>query len=382
MAINFTDFSKAPLQDSTASDLFENLLKGYKMGREPANMAAEEKKNALANQLQQLEAEHKPKEYALSDQAKNLANSLQSLALKHKPKEYELSDALKVAQTEKTKHPGAAGGALKPNAAVANAEYIWNLQHPGGETTPEDQAEHLQFLKKAFETGQEHVAKGTERTEVLNKTQYNRGLTQISKKHDELRDIDEGKFPGTQDKLTPDKQKEMKNDLLLSLVKDVTDPATRTKLQNGVNMNITLDSINPKKLTKFSGIEGMSDKFFDQILEGLNVGPKDYQDYVHEVIKASSAAKQMRQYLGDSIQPVAQNRLDHLSDPSAWNVSPKVAEENFRYIRDLFKRETQTLVRAVTDPSLYRSTGADGVESPPTQPPGQFDWNKYPVAGR
>lgn len=383
MAVNnWTDYTKAPIQQSPLSTIFEDALKGYKMAREPANMAAEELKKQQANALQKLDLEHKPKEYELGDQQKKLANALQDLALKHKPKEYDLSDALKQAQINKANRPGTTGGALKPNAAVANAEYIWNLQHPGGSATPEEQAEHLEFLKKAFQTGQEHVAKGTERTQVLNDTQYNRGLTQISKKHDELRSIDEGKFPGTDDKLTPTKQKEMKNDLLLSLVKDVTDPATRAKLQNGVNMNITLDSINPEKLTNYSGVEGLTDKFFDQILEGLDVGPKQYQEYVHEAIKASAAAKQMRQYLGDSIQPSAQERLDHLSNPSAWNISKKDAKENFEFIRDLYKRETQTLVRAATDPSLYRTTGADGVKSQPAQPSGQFDWNKYPVAGR
>lgn len=120
MAVNLTDFSRAPIQDSPLSTLFEDALKGYKMGREPANMAASEKKNALANQLSQLEVEHKPKEYELNDQQKKLANALQDLALKHKPKEYSLADSLKQSQIDKNNRPGGSTAAAKPSGELAN----------------------------------------------------------------------------------------------------------------------------------------------------------------------------------------------------------------------------------------------------------------------
>lgn len=373
MAVNFPDFTRAPIIDAPYKGLLENVLKGYQIAAEPEKMAEEQEKRQLANKLQKLEVEHKPKEYQLTDAQKSLANALQSKALEHYDEKYNLEKEYKQSQIDKNKRPGGTS-TLKPNAAVANAEYIWNLQHPDGTTTPEEQAEHLEFLKKAFQTVQEHTAKGTERTEILNKTQEQRApRSPVAKIHYELDQIDDGKLPYTDKKLTPSQQNSMRNDLLLDVVKKTTDPAMRAKLQNGVNMNITLDSINPEKLTAYSGIEGESNKFFDQILEGLDVGPKQYQDYVQETIKASAAAKQMRQYLGDSIQPVAQERLDHLSNPSAWNISPKVAKENFNFIRDLYKRETQTLVRAATDPTLYKaqeigndSSGQDLVYNPVT----------------
>ncbi len=165
MPIQFTDFSKAPLQDSSAADLFENLLKGYKIGREPANMARAEQKNQQANDIQKLELEHKPTEYALSDQQKRLANSLQDLALKHKPKEYSLSDSLKEAQIDKAKNPKST--AFKPNSTVANQEYIWNLEHPNGVATPEEEAEHIALLKKAYQSGQDRTQALTERTQDI-----------------------------------------------------------------------------------------------------------------------------------------------------------------------------------------------------------------------
>lgn len=48
MAIQFTDFSRAPLLDAPGKDIFENVLKGYQMSQEPAKMQQEmEYKKAL-----------------------------------------------------------------------------------------------------------------------------------------------------------------------------------------------------------------------------------------------------------------------------------------------------------------------------------------------
>lgn len=166
MAVNFTDFSRAPLLESPFATSLEDVLKGYKIAREPANMAMDEKKKQLVNDLAQLELEHKPTEYELSDQGKRLANALHDAALKHRPTEYRLSDALKQAQIDKANRT-TGGSSLKPNATVANAEYIWNLEHQNGEATPEEQKEHLEFLKKAFQSGVDRTESLTHRAEDI-----------------------------------------------------------------------------------------------------------------------------------------------------------------------------------------------------------------------
>ncbi len=389
MAINFTDFSKMPLQESALKNIWEDLLTGYKIGKEPARMEAErqakeeeQKKRKLDTGIKELELEHKPKEYELSDKQKALEAKLKQTALDTYADKQELDRRYKESQINKNNRVTTNGGHdPRLTGAVNNADLLWKFEHGNEDPTPELKAQHLKVMRDAFNNEQEKIKKATERTQVLNDTQYNRGLTQVSKKHDELRDIDKGKFPGTNDKLTPQQQNAMRNDLLLSLTKDVTDPATRQKLQAATNMNITLDSIDAKALTQFSGAKGKIDKIADSILESVGAGSPEYQNYLKEAIKASAAAKQMRQYLGDSIQPSAQTRLDHLANPEAWNVSPKVAQENFEFIRDLYKRETQTLVRAVTDPTLFT---AQQIGNPPTNQNNSqgFDWNKYPVAGR
>ncbi len=100
MAIQFTDFSKAPLntQESPLSSVFENVLKGYKMQQEPAKMAAEQKQ-------------------------KNLANSLKAKALEHYDETYSLDKQLKQARINKlnSKSPT---GMIKPNGKTANIAWV------------------------------------------------------------------------------------------------------------------------------------------------------------------------------------------------------------------------------------------------------------------
>lgn len=353
MAINFTDFSSKPLLDSPAASIFENVLKGYKMEQEPGKMKQEASARELANQLKDLEVKHKPKEYALTDQGKSLANAMKSKALEHYEEKFQMGRDLNKARIDKLNNKSPTS-LVKPNGKVANIAWVKDQLKD-----PNIDPEYANQLKTALKDEQEHLETTTARGQKLNDTQYKRDATPVTKAYDEIHSIQNGKFPGTDRDLSPEEQQKMQSSLMLDIVKKTTDPKTREKLINANNMNITLGSIDPKKLTYYSGIEGQFvDKPADAILEGFGEGSKEYQDYIHEINKANFAAKQMRQYLADSIQPAAQEKLDKLTKPEAWNVSPKTAEENFNFMRDLYNQESQTLVRAATDPTLYQGTGA------------------------
>lgn len=137
MAIQFTDFSRAPLLDSPTKNLFEDVLKGYQMSQEPKRMQQEQSARELANQFRKLELEHKPKEYALNDQYKNLANALQSKALEHYEEKFKLEKDLKKAQIQRALQQQM-GGSPKANGELAN--YL--VAHPNA--TQED-------LRKAYD---------------------------------------------------------------------------------------------------------------------------------------------------------------------------------------------------------------------------------------
>lgn len=372
MAIQFTDFSNKPLLDSPAKTIFEDVLKGYKMSKEPAKMAEEQKKAELSNQMKKLEVDHKPKEYELDDKGKLYANALKAKAMEHYEEKFQMGRDLNKARIDKLNNK-ATTDVVKPNGKVANIAWVKKQLE-----NPDIDPAYAAQLKQALIDEQEHLETTTERGKVLNKGQYKRDSTPITKAYDEIQSIQKGKFPGTDRDLTPEQQTKMTNSLMLDVIKKTTDPKTREKLINGKNMNITLNSIDPKKLTYYSGIEGhFIDKPADAILEGFGEGSKEYKDYQKELTKATAGAKQLRQYLGDSIQPIAQDRLDHLINPEAWNVSPQLAQENFEFMRDLLNRETQTLVQAATDPTLFESNGANNNSGSG----GKFNFSQYPVAG-
>lgn len=137
MAIQFTDFSRAPLLDSPAKTIFEDVLKGYKIQQEPGKMKQESEQRALANQLKKLEVDHKPTEYALSDQGKKLANALHSKALEHYDEKFALEKQHKQAQIQNLLQKKV-GGSPKANGELAN----YMVAHP--DASQED-------IKKAYE---------------------------------------------------------------------------------------------------------------------------------------------------------------------------------------------------------------------------------------
>jgi ribosomal protein L23 len=154
MAIQFTDFSRAPLLDSPAKTIFEDALKGYQMSQEPAKMQQEASARELANQFRKLEVEHKPKEYELGDKQKSLANALQSKALEHYEEKFGLEKQLKQAQIQKALQTNL-GGNVKANGELAN--YI--VSHP--EATHEE-------IRKAYD--EIHGRKAEHENTIINRS--------------------------------------------------------------------------------------------------------------------------------------------------------------------------------------------------------------------
>ena len=149
MPLQIIDYSKAPLLDSPAKNIFENVLKGYQMSQEPAKMKEEQSARQLANQLKGLEVEHKPKEYELDDKGKMFANALKSKALEHYDETYGLERDLKKAQIQKALQAGV-GGNQKANGKYAN----WLVAHP--DSTQEERTQAYDQIN-ALETEHEQT---------------------------------------------------------------------------------------------------------------------------------------------------------------------------------------------------------------------------------
>lgn len=142
MAINFTDFSKAPIQKSIFNSLLEDTFKGYQMGRAPKQMDQEEKAREMKNQLSKLELEHKPKEFELNDKGKSLANAMNSKALEHYDEQYGQESRLREAQINKANRPDA----LKGN--LAQAMQLRNSLDPDSPTYERDLGQVNSYINK------------------------------------------------------------------------------------------------------------------------------------------------------------------------------------------------------------------------------------------
>ncbi len=158
MAIQFTDFSKAPLLDSPWKNALEDVLKGYQISQEPAKMKEEQSARVLANKLRNLEAEHKPKEYALSDQEKGLGNALKSKALEHYEEKFQMSRDLNKARIDKLNARGATN-IIKPNGKIANIAWVKEqLENPN--IDPAYAKQLTDALKDAAEHEETIIARG------------------------------------------------------------------------------------------------------------------------------------------------------------------------------------------------------------------------------
>lgn len=378
MAINFTDFSKAPILDDPSANLFENVLKGYKMSQEPAKMKQEATAKDLANQLKNIELQHKPKQYELDDAGKGLANSLKQKALEHYEETYDLDKQLKQANIEKAKRVKS-GDTTKFNAAVANADKIWSIEHPEGATTPELKKDYVDTLKKAFNTGLEHTQSGTERSKILNQTQFARAQTNEGKLLAEQKDVIDGFLPGTDrtqkfDK--PGQQQFYKDNYDLKLQKERSDSVTRNRAIYAGLVDNTFDNINVDKLVQYGGIGGEIEK---RLAQGQLVPEKDqakYREYKQEVAKVQVLAKQIRQFYGDSISPGNLQKLEQISNPAKWSESPGAAKAQFEAFKKIVKQETGIYRSALKSISAFQDDQGTNDQSDSS-----FDFAQYPVAG-
>lgn len=154
MAVNFTDFSRAPVQESPFKNALEDFYKGYTLSQQPAKLREEQSARQLANQLKKLEVEHKPTEYALGDKEKGLANALKSKALEHYEEKFGLERDLAKARIQKALQTQMGGG-TKANGELAN--YI--VAHP--DATQED-------IRKAYD--EIHGRKAEHEETIINRS--------------------------------------------------------------------------------------------------------------------------------------------------------------------------------------------------------------------
>jgi len=190
----------------------------------------------------------------------------------------------------------------------------------------------------------------------LSQSMMYRSASPLGKLSLEKSEIDAGFLPHTNrtQKLSPSKQKNMKERYGLMTYKVSTDANVRQKIGYVTNLDATLSRIDPEKLTQYSGEVGSIESFINKAASSVGAETKNYDEYLRNVTSATLAAKQLRQFLGDSIQPHAAKKLEALTNPSTWTKNPKQAKMQLKEFMDVYKKESQTYRDLANHPSIYQ----------------------------
>lgn len=126
------------------------------------------------------------------------------------------------------------------------------------------------------------------------------------------------------------------------LLKDTTDAQARQKMLYANNLIKTGNSIDPLALTQYAGAVGSAAKKVNELGAPFNLNTPNYTNYQKNLTLAQLWAKQIRQYIGDSIQPSVATELKNLSDPSYWSNNPTIAITKFNALKDTLNKEIGT----------------------------------------
>lgn len=314
MAINY-NFSADPnaVPNNRAIPSFvDALTKGYQMSQMP-------KQIKMQNQLTQ----------AQIDQLKSLT-------------------ALRQTQAQQSMNPEA-----KLTGDIGNA-YNLEMLRQQAQTDP-SKMQYYNAAKEASDRDRQIQNALMDYRSIMGQTAPQRYASPLGKMAYENYYVGQGYLPGTNNSvnLNPSQQNTLQNQYGLSQLKNTTDPGIRQKNLYIQNIDKTLSTIDPSVLTQYSGLSGGISKSAQSVASQFGAESKGYDEYLKNVISATVAAKQMRQFLGDSIQASAQKQLDDLTNPETWKVNPAQAKAQFQRFIELYNSEKNNYAEALRSPNVY-----------------------------
>lgn len=164
----------------------------------------------------------------------------------------------------------------------------------------------------------------------------------------------------------PGQPGELADEYKLLRQKNTTDQDTRKRNLFASNIEKSLNNLDPSALTQYSGIPGHGKLLLDKLMAGFGNPSKNYQDYANSSMAADTAAKQIRQFLGESIQPAMSEKLEQLTNPSAWFYSPDQAKNLVGTTRKLLENEMGTYRDALRSTDIYQGKGISQQNNPQT----------------
>lgn len=259
---------------------------------------------------------------------------------------------------------------LRPSGDVANAAYISMLENKLGPNHPE-----VLSAKKAHQLGMQN------RNSLIDWRTMATNLGPYKASTPFARTVAEGQGNGPLDKFGPGSEQKNENPNLpqgatklgeqyydkngnpiypektpiqqayeQKIAKDTTDAFVRNKLPYAEMVETTFDNLVPEDLTTFSGPKGTAEWGIETVKAGLGNPSERFIKWNNAVNTASALSKQLRQFWGDSIQPTALERIDSLTNPSAWYKDPKVAMAQLNQLKKITDQELSIFRKRGTSP--------------------------------
>lgn len=196
-----------------------------------------------------------------------------------------------------------------------------------------------------------------------------RSASPLGKLKLEEAEVNAGYLPHTDrtQALSPEQQKNLQNRYGLMTYKISTDPKAREKIAYVTNLDKTLSRIDPEKLTQYSGTAGGLAENTNKLLSVVNLESKNYDEFLKNKTDATLAAKQLRQFLGDTVQPSGAKKLEALTYPSTWDKNPKQAAIQLKEFIKTYRLESQTWRDLANRPDIYGEQTEDYYGAPPQQ---------------
>lgn len=193
-----------------------------------------------------------------------------------------------------------------------------------------------------------------------------RFLSPLGKEIVEQQNLQKGLGPsgavGAPMQMTPQEKQLASNQYDLSRIKKTTDAKIRNSLVQATSIDNTFDTIPFNEISQYFGVNGriLAAKEAANVAAGQSPSPS-YQKYLNFLnIQGPGLAGQMRQFLQDSVQKGAQEKLKSIIFPDKWLSNPDTALAQFNSMKNLYGTEKFARQRAVTDPTIFTGTSAEG----------------------
>jgi hypothetical protein len=170
------------------------------------------------------------------------------------------------------------------------------------------------------------------------------GLPAEAKLMLQQQEIDEGFLPGSNKtiELTPQQQERYSELTELKMQKNATDADTRRRAIFAENLVKAINNTNIDDLTRYSGPAGQARLKVEEAKDLAGNPTDNYLKYKEALTAVQIEAKELRQALGESITPAMAAQLQHLTNPTGFFISPKVAKAQIQKTRDLIQKQMDT----------------------------------------